>query len=317
MALFDRLSLRISQANDAIRSGAITQGSFPWERRQMSTKDINKEYGSVGLEVFNNYRKASEKGKGALRKVRNSSLDAFRSLTEDDCRKINKELESGKLKFDRVVEVLGERGVKGVQAYRAKHYYEPAEITGKGNREPLLTSIPQFKARQDRNGIHYFDKHQIGLSERAAFVDRGSKIEITEAKNKATVAAALELAANKWNGEFTVYGTEQYKELCVKIAAERNWKLSNPELQKSLEEAKAQLAARSQEAPAVGPAQETPLHVGPPSAEVSQQVQSVTPPAVEQPRPQPAAKTLSNKEHGDKTKPRVKAVLKQKTARSR
>lgn len=313
MALFDQLNLRISQATAAVKSGALTQGAFPWERRETTTKDIVKEYGTAGLEIFNNYRKASEKGPEALRKVRNISLDAFRPLPEKECRRVNKELESGTFAFDRVIEIWGERGAKGIQAYRTKHYYEPAEITGKGSRAPLLANVPQFKARQDKTGVHYFDKNQVGLSKSAAFIDRGSKIDINEGKNRAAVEAALELAATKWNGEFTVFGTDQYKALCVTIAAERNWTLANLELQKQLEEAKAKLAEHSQTVPSVGPANETTNHVAPPTTENNTRAQAVAPPPVEHHGETPSTK----QEARDTSKPRVRAVLKKQTDRSR
>ncbi len=315
MALFDRLNLRISQASTAVRSGALTQGAFPWERRQMTNKDVAKQYASKGLEVLPNYRKASEKGLTALTKLRRQSLDAFRPLSEANCRSINKELESGSIMFDKVLQQWGEQGAKALQAYREKHYYEPAEVSGKGSRNPLAIDVSPFEAKQDKAGVHYFGKNQLGISKRPAFIDRGPKIEINEGKNRAAVEAALELAAKKWNGEFSVFGTDQYKALCVKIAAERNWTLANPELQKQLEEAKAKLAEHSQSVPSVGPANETTNHVAPPTTENDTRAQTVAPPPVEQ---QQNPDTPSNKqETRDTSKPRVRAVLKKQTDRSR
>jgi hypothetical protein len=251
MALLDQVSLRLGHARSAVLSGALTEGSFPWERKTMTTQDIITEYGSRGISDFQKYRQASEKGIFSLKRVRSQCLGTFQPPSKSECRTLNKQLEAGTISFSDILEKWGNNGGKALQKYREQHYYEPAEISGKGYLPPQVRDFSQFRAKREKDGVHYFMHDHSGTAQRAAFVDTGAKIEISEGKNKTAIEAALELAAQKWNGEFTVAGTDQYKALCVKIAVERNWKLVNPELHSQIEEAKARMAERSPSTPSI------------------------------------------------------------------
>lgn len=44
------------------------------------------------------------------------------------------------------------------------------------------------------------------------------------------MTATLQLSAQKW-GSFTVIGNDDYKAVCVRLAAELGFKINNPELQ--------------------------------------------------------------------------------------
>ena len=55
--------------------------------------------------------------------------------------------------------------------------------------------------------------------------------------DEASVTAALQLAAQKW-GSVQINGSEEYKQLCVRLAAQHNIKVFNPELKKDYDAAR-------------------------------------------------------------------------------
>jgi hypothetical protein len=63
----------------------------------------------------------------------------------------------------------------------------------------------------------------------ADFIDYGKIIVFAAKYNEASVTAALQLAAQKW-GSVQINGSEEYKQLCVRLAAKHNVKIFNPEL---------------------------------------------------------------------------------------
>jgi hypothetical protein len=69
----------------------------------------------------------------------------------------------------------------------------------------------------------------------ADFIDYGKKIVLSAKFDEESVLAALQLASQKW-GEVQLSGSEKYKQLCVRLAAKRNFKIANPELRAAVEE---------------------------------------------------------------------------------
>lgn len=79
----------------------------------------------------------------------------------------------------------------------------------------------------------------------AAFVDKGSEIDVYAWRERASVLAALQLAEQKW-GSFEVNGRAQFKALCVELAVAHGMTLVNPELQQQIaRERQRQLEART------------------------------------------------------------------------
>jgi hypothetical protein len=66
-----------------------------------------------------------------------------------------------------------------------------------------------------------------------SFVDRGREIRIHDL-GRDSVLAALQLSAQKW-GSFQVFGSDDYKRLCVDLAATNGFRMTNPELQEAIE----------------------------------------------------------------------------------
>ena len=71
----------------------------------------------------------------------------------------------------------------------------------------------------------------------ADFIDYGRRIVLSSNRTEESVLAALQLASQKW-GAVQLGGTEDYKKLCVQIAAKHNIKISNPELRQEVESAR-------------------------------------------------------------------------------
>ncbi len=67
----------------------------------------------------------------------------------------------------------------------------------------------------------------------AGFVDRGHEIAVYAERDRDTVRAALQLAAQKWE-RFRVEGDAEYRALCTRVAAECGFPLGNPEPQAAI-----------------------------------------------------------------------------------
>jgi hypothetical protein len=76
---------------------------------------------------------------------------------------------------------------------------------------------------------------------KAEFLDCGKRILLSKKCNQTTVLAVLQLASQKW-GTIQLSGTEEYKQLCVKLAARYNFKIANAELQSAIEEERKRIA---------------------------------------------------------------------------
>lgn len=82
-------------------------------------------------------------------------------------------------------------------------------------------------------------------AEQAQFADLGKRIDVMNWRNEETLKDALKLAAQKWGGGLTVNGSDGYKALCVRVAAENGIEISNPELQEMIRIEKEEYAKRN------------------------------------------------------------------------
>lgn len=108
------------------------------------------------------------------------------------------------------------------------------DILGDSDAPPQRRDIRDFEHRVDGDAVEYFKRQQNGADGlQVGFVDRGRTISIVDWRDEETTLAALQLASQKF-GTFAVMGGDEYKKLCVKLAAENGFKISNPELQDAL-----------------------------------------------------------------------------------
>jgi hypothetical protein len=110
----------------------------------------------------------------------------------------------------------------------------------------------------DGGRVHY---HLARSSGSPAFTDRGKTIDINQGRNREAVLAALQLSAQKW-GEFWIRGDAQFKRICVELAAEHGFKITNPELQHAIPAERERLRTmREPDAPTRRPDSMTPAAI--------------------------------------------------------
>ncbi len=108
--------------------------------------------------------------------------------------------------------------------------------------EPKLIDIRSFNYEVFNGNVFYSnDKSDT------AFIDRGRKIDVFDIQKNNHVLAALQLAATKW-GSLHIDGSQEYKNLCLQLAAEHGFKILNPELKEALEKKKEAVKAARMEA---------------------------------------------------------------------
>jgi len=119
--------------------------------------------------------------------------------------------------------------------YRAS---EPQRLEGDRDEPPesptprdIRDFVPEILGYQ----VQYRRSDGGGGAGGVSFVDNGPDIEIYDWRDRDTVLAALQIAAQKWGG-ITVTGCDEYKAMCVRLAAEHGFKITNPELQESLQQ---------------------------------------------------------------------------------
>lgn len=105
-----------------------------------------------------------------------------------------------------------------------------AFIEGPAFEPPSPRDIRAFDTVIDGAKVHY---HLTGQRGGQAFTDRGTVIDICDSHRREAVLAALQLSAQKW-GTFTVHGNEPFRRLCVELAAEHGFKITNPDLQQAI-----------------------------------------------------------------------------------
>ncbi len=106
----------------------------------------------------------------------------------------------------------------------------PAYIMGDRPDQAKARDIRSFEA--DARGWEVRYTRIGGRRGNPCFSDRGREIRIHDLKRD-SVLAALQLSAQKW-GEFKVFGSKRYKRMCVELAAEHGFRISNPELKQAI-----------------------------------------------------------------------------------
>lgn len=112
---------------------------------------------------------------------------------------------------------------------------EPQRIDGDRSEPPTARDIRAYTPEIHGQQVHYTRKEEAGRGGGVSFVDNGKSIDIHDWRDRDTTLAALQLAAQKWGG-FSVTGNDEYKAMCIKLAAEHGFKISNPELQERIQQ---------------------------------------------------------------------------------
>ena len=112
---------------------------------------------------------------------------------------------------------------------------EPQRIEGDRSEPPTPRDIRAYAPEIVGQQVHYSRRDEGGAGRGVSFVDKGKSIDIHDWRNRDSTLAALQLSAQKW-GSFTVTGSDEYKAMCAKLAAEHGFKITNPELQESIQQ---------------------------------------------------------------------------------
>ena len=112
---------------------------------------------------------------------------------------------------------------------------EPQRIEGDRDEPPTPRDIRAYQPEIHGKQVHYTRKEDAGAGRGVSFVDKGKSIDIHDWRDRDTTLAALQLSTQKW-GSFTVTGNDEYKAMCAKLAAEHGFKITNPELQESIQQ---------------------------------------------------------------------------------
>ena len=112
----------------------------------------------------------------------------------------------------------------------------PPINAGERDKPPTPRDIEGFRAAIRGREVHYTRANlPDGPDQPVSFADQGKRIRVHEWREEDAVLAALQLAAQKWE-HITVYGSEEFKALCARLAAEHDFNLTNPELQDTIEQ---------------------------------------------------------------------------------
>lgn len=107
-------------------------------------------------------------------------------------------------------------------------------LTSQERRESFGSSdIRDYRAFRSASGVAW-----CRYPGRADFIDCGRRIVMKKDHDEGAILAAMQLACQKW-GSVQINGTdEEYRRLCVRVAARHGLKISNPDLGKAVEEAR-------------------------------------------------------------------------------
>ena len=126
---------------------------------------------------------------------------------------------------------LGRRGLDHHWRYRHDGKGLAASIEGEGPGRAIPPGDIRDFSYQVRNGAVFFSRRD---EDEAAFIDRGRRIDVRDVTSRDSVLAALQLAAQKWDS-ISISGSDEFKDLCVGLAVEHGFRISNPDLHERIQ----------------------------------------------------------------------------------
>ena len=118
-------------------------------------------------------------------------------------------------------------------------------IEGRSESRVVPRDIRSYEAQVD--GLRVLYRRKGAPRSAVAFTDVGARVNVFDWRSEASTLAALQLSAEKW-GEFVITGNDEFKELCVRLAAEHGFRIVNRELQDRIAEERARLQAEEEAA---------------------------------------------------------------------
>ena len=118
-------------------------------------------------------------------------------------------------------------------------------LEGEGESRAVARDIRGYEAQVDGERVLY--RRRDAPRSRVAFADVGRRINIYDWRSEESTLAALQLAAEKW-GRFVVTGNDEFKAMCVRLAARHEFRITNPELQERIADERARVQAEQETA---------------------------------------------------------------------
>ena len=126
-------------------------------------------------------------------------------------------------------------------AHRWRYQGQPiASLEGEGESRCVARDIRGYEAQVDGDRVVY--RRKGAPRSRISFADVGRRVNIYDWRSEESTLAALQLSAQKWGG-FVVTGSDEFKDMCVRLAARDGFGITNPELQDRIAEERARLQA--------------------------------------------------------------------------
>ena len=129
-------------------------------------------------------------------------------------------------------------------AHRWRYRAQPiAVVEGEGESRAVARDIRGYEAQVDGARVLY--RRRGAPHSRVAFADVGRRINVYDWRSEESTLAALQLSAEKW-GNFVVTGNDEFKAMCVRLAARHGFRITNPELQEQIAEERARVQAEQE-----------------------------------------------------------------------
>lgn len=106
--------------------------------------------------------------------------------------------------------------------------HKPVHNLAKGIEQSSERShdIRDYKPITTGKSVSYVNRHGM-----VDFIDNGNTVSFTNAQDKASMLAGLQLSQQKFGKTLTLYGSDAFKQQAAKVAVENGITIANPELQ--------------------------------------------------------------------------------------
>jgi hypothetical protein len=195
--------------------------------------------------------KASAENAGMNIEQARSAIQAQREALDEISPTIPAEFRS---KFDEAREKL-RLATATFNAEAKRQAQARAGFVGESYVNPRAERVQGFVHEKVKVGqveeVRYSHLAAEGAKGALALVDKGQSVVVQDWKSEAAVLEAMKLSAAKW-GSITLTGSEAYKATALRLAAERGYEITNPELQERLASERARIAERPGHGPERG-----------------------------------------------------------------
>ena len=171
------------------------------------------------------------------------TMDAARRNMADAMTRLGDYLPEGAVKDDlmrRSRDILAR--AEAATKEQARLDRNPGQIEGDRFVEPEPRNVGALFTNEKKGTEIHYNRHdrESGAFQTLAFIDNGIQLDVRDWSNRESVNAALRLASQKWE-TLSVSGSDEYKEIVARLAAENGYKITNPELQDRIRELRAEI----------------------------------------------------------------------------